>query len=173
MDQIRITLPDGSVKEVPKGTTAVEIAKSISPRLPAAAPGAQKRAKKRGGAPQNGDLLQLCRSRRGWLPALRPAPPYRTRHRLANPHGKRPGRPLCLPPFRGAPVGRGRDGAVPQRPVGYRPAGGQRLLLRVPSRRSVHSRGSRKNRKEDARVGKQGFAERAQVAAQGRGAEAL
>ncbi|HXH66160.1 MAG TPA: threonine--tRNA ligase [Candidatus Limnocylindrales bacterium] len=37
MDQIHITLPDGSVKEFPKGVTPVEIAKSISPRLADAA----------------------------------------------------------------------------------------------------------------------------------------
>ena len=45
MDQIRITLPDGSVKEVPKGTTPVEVAKSISPRLAEAALVAKVRAK--------------------------------------------------------------------------------------------------------------------------------
>jgi threonyl-tRNA synthetase len=33
MDQIHVTLHDGSVKEVPKGTTPLDIAKSISPRL--------------------------------------------------------------------------------------------------------------------------------------------
>jgi threonyl-tRNA synthetase len=32
-ESIHVKLPDGSVKEVPKGTTALEIAKSISPRL--------------------------------------------------------------------------------------------------------------------------------------------
>jgi len=36
-DQIKIKLPDGSVKEVPQGTTALDIAKSISPRLADAA----------------------------------------------------------------------------------------------------------------------------------------
>ena len=36
-DSIHIKLPDGSVKEVPKGTTALDIAKSISPRLADAA----------------------------------------------------------------------------------------------------------------------------------------
>ena len=34
---ISVTLPDGSKKEVPKGTTAYDIAKSISPRLADAA----------------------------------------------------------------------------------------------------------------------------------------
>ena len=37
MDQIHITLPDGTVKDVPKGTTAADIARSISPRLADAA----------------------------------------------------------------------------------------------------------------------------------------
>src|SRR5262252_7132907 len=37
MDTIHITLPDGSVKDVRKGTTAADIAKSISPRLADAA----------------------------------------------------------------------------------------------------------------------------------------
>ena len=32
-DNIHIKLPDGSGKEVPKGTTALQIAKEISPRL--------------------------------------------------------------------------------------------------------------------------------------------
>ena len=36
-DTIQIHLPDGSVKEFPKGTTALEVAKSISPRLADAA----------------------------------------------------------------------------------------------------------------------------------------
>ncbi|HEX3572443.1 MAG TPA: threonine--tRNA ligase [Acidobacteriaceae bacterium] len=35
-EQIRIQLPDGSVREVPRGTTALDIANSISPRLAAA-----------------------------------------------------------------------------------------------------------------------------------------
>ncbi len=36
-DSIHVKLPDGSLKEVPQGTTALEIAKSISPRLADAA----------------------------------------------------------------------------------------------------------------------------------------
>ena len=36
-DSIHVKLPDGSVKDVPKGTTALDIAKSISPRLADAA----------------------------------------------------------------------------------------------------------------------------------------
>ncbi len=37
MENIQVTLPDGSVKDVPKGTTAYDIAKGISPRLADAA----------------------------------------------------------------------------------------------------------------------------------------
>jgi threonyl-tRNA synthetase len=36
-DSIHVKLPDGSVKEVPSGTTALDVAKSISPRLAEAA----------------------------------------------------------------------------------------------------------------------------------------
>src|SRR5580704_3342895 len=36
-ESIHIKLPDGSAKEFPKGTTALEVAKSISPRLADAA----------------------------------------------------------------------------------------------------------------------------------------
>ncbi len=36
-EMIKVKLPDGSVKEVPQGTTALDIAKSISPRLASAA----------------------------------------------------------------------------------------------------------------------------------------
>jgi threonyl-tRNA synthetase len=50
-DSIRLTLPDGSVKEVPRGTTALEIAQSISPRLADAALAARS----------NADLIDLTR----------------------------------------------------------------------------------------------------------------
>src|SRR5246500_2783821 len=50
-DSIHIKLPDGSVKEVPKGTTPLEVAKSISPRLADAALAAKT----------NGDLIDLTR----------------------------------------------------------------------------------------------------------------
>ena len=50
-DSIHVKLPDGSVKEVPKGTTALDIAKSISPRLADAALVAKI----------NGDLIDLTR----------------------------------------------------------------------------------------------------------------
>src|SRR5258707_4147170 len=50
-DSIHVKLPDGSVKEVPKGTTAFEVAKSISPRLADAAVVAKT----------NGDLIDLTK----------------------------------------------------------------------------------------------------------------
>src|SRR5882724_363741 len=50
-DSIHVKLPDGSEKEVPKGTTALDIAKSISPRLADAALVAKT----------NGDLIDLTK----------------------------------------------------------------------------------------------------------------
>src|SRR6266478_3589022 len=50
-DSIHVKLPDGSVKDVPKGTTALDIAKSISPRLADAAVVAKT----------NGDLIDLTK----------------------------------------------------------------------------------------------------------------
>src|ERR1700740_3330464 len=51
METIRITLPDGATRDVPKGTTAADIAKQISPRL----------AKEALVARTNGDLIDLAR----------------------------------------------------------------------------------------------------------------
>ena len=50
-DSIHINLPDGSSQEFPKGTTALDVAKSISPRLADAALAAKT----------NGDLIDLTR----------------------------------------------------------------------------------------------------------------
>src|SRR5215469_5006020 len=50
-DSIHVKLPDGSVKEVPKGTTALQVAKEISPRLADAALVART----------NGNLIDLSR----------------------------------------------------------------------------------------------------------------
>ena len=50
-DSIHLKLPDGSTREVPKGTTALDVAKSISPRLADAALAAKT----------NGDLVDLTR----------------------------------------------------------------------------------------------------------------
>src|SRR5580658_8533395 len=51
MDTIQITLPDGATREVPRGTTAAEIARQISPRL----------AKEALVARTNGELVDLSR----------------------------------------------------------------------------------------------------------------
>ena len=51
---IRIKLPDGSVKDVPRGTSALEIAKSISPRLADAALVAQVKPLSSNGSGGNG-----------------------------------------------------------------------------------------------------------------------
>ncbi len=50
-DSIHLKLPDGSTKEVPKGTTALDVAKSIGPRLAEIALAAKT----------NGDLIDLAR----------------------------------------------------------------------------------------------------------------
>src|ERR1700726_2870819 len=50
-DSIHVKLPDGSVKPVPSGTTALDIAKSISPRLADAALAAKA----------NGEVTDLTR----------------------------------------------------------------------------------------------------------------
>src|SRR5271156_5518379 len=70
-DMIHVKLPDGSVKEVPRGTTALEIAKGISPRLADAALAAKAQlfnsqgSNSEGSAPSeqssNGDLIDLAR----------------------------------------------------------------------------------------------------------------
>src|SRR5712691_4453841 len=57
MEQIHITLPDGSVKEVPKGTTPADVARSISPRLADAALVARVAAPNDG----EGELIDLQR----------------------------------------------------------------------------------------------------------------
>src|SRR5438445_112847 len=57
MEQIHITLPDGSVKEVPKGTTPADVARKISPRLADAALVARVAAPNDG----EGELIDLRR----------------------------------------------------------------------------------------------------------------
>ena len=57
MEQIHITLPDGSVKDVPKGTTPADVARSISSRLADAALVARVAAPNDG----EGELVDLRR----------------------------------------------------------------------------------------------------------------
>src|SRR5260370_27758759 len=65
MEPIHITLPDGSVKDDPKGTTPADIARKISPRLAdaalvarVAAPASGKDAQEKNG---EGELIDLRR----------------------------------------------------------------------------------------------------------------
>src|SRR6202047_5400555 len=60
-DSIHVKLPDGSVKDVPKGTTALDIAKSISPRLADAALAAKARPFPPAEPSSNGDLIDLTK----------------------------------------------------------------------------------------------------------------
>src|SRR3984893_14113254 len=57
MDPIHVTLPDGKVQEVPKGTTPADIAKGISPRLADAALVARVAARNAGA----GEFIDLRR----------------------------------------------------------------------------------------------------------------
>ena len=60
-DSIHLKLPDGSITEVPKGTTALDVAKSISPRLADAALAAKARPIAPSQESPNGDLIDLTR----------------------------------------------------------------------------------------------------------------
>jgi len=55
---IHVKLPDGSVKDVPKGTTALDIARGISPRLADAALAAQIKPTSNGNEPKLVDLTR-------------------------------------------------------------------------------------------------------------------
>jgi threonyl-tRNA synthetase len=61
MDTIQVTLPDGAKREVPKGTTPVDIARQISPRLADAALVARVAAPNNG----EGELIDLHRPLEG------------------------------------------------------------------------------------------------------------
>ncbi|HUB01892.1 MAG TPA: threonine--tRNA ligase [Terriglobales bacterium] len=60
-DSIHIKFPDGSTKDVPKGTTALDVAKSISPRLADAALAAKATPLGGASASSNGNLIDLTR----------------------------------------------------------------------------------------------------------------
>ena len=129
-DSIHVKLPDGSVKEVPKGTTALDIAKSISPRLADAALAAKT----------NGDLIDLTR-------------PLEKDTDLRLLTEKDPEALDSLPAFVGPPAGGGGAGAVPRDQARPRAVDRERILLRLLPADSVHARGSGKDRKEDAGTG--------------------
>ena len=58
-ESIRVKFPDGSTQEVAKGTTALEVAKSISPRLADAALAAKARPLAPSQESPNGNLIDL------------------------------------------------------------------------------------------------------------------
>jgi threonyl-tRNA synthetase len=60
-DSIHVKFPDGSITEVAKGTTALDVAKSISPRLADAAVAAKARPLAPSQESPNGDLIDLTR----------------------------------------------------------------------------------------------------------------
>ncbi len=64
MEQVQVTLPDGKVQEVPKGTTPAEIARKISPRLADAALVARVTATNGTPLPNAPDLGELIDLRR-------------------------------------------------------------------------------------------------------------
>ncbi len=59
MDTIQITLPDGSTRQVPRGTTPAEIARQISPQL--AREALVARISANGGGKDSGELVDLSR----------------------------------------------------------------------------------------------------------------
>jgi len=61
MEQIHVTLPDGSVKDVPKGTTPADIARGISQRLADAALVARVTVPNNGQQGDKGELIDLRR----------------------------------------------------------------------------------------------------------------
>ncbi len=141
-DSIHIKLPDGSIKEIPKGTTALDVAKSISPRLADAALVAKT----------NGDLIDLTR-------------PLEKDTDLRILTEKDPEALESLPAFVGASAGGGRARAVSRDQARPRSGDRERILLRLLSSDAVHARGPRKDRKEDAGAGAAEHSLRARVSA--------
>ena len=170
-ETIHVKLPDGSVKDVPRGTSALDIAKSISPRLADAALAAQikplssngpaataiSRLREATGAAARSPRRRRAtgRSRASAGAGCRAAHPYRPRSRSAG----------SLSSLVGAPDGGGSAGALSRDQAGPRASDRERLLLRLLSREAVHARGPRSHREEDAGAGEAGPALRARVPA--------
>ena len=146
MDQVTVTLPDGSTRQVPAGAPVRAVAEGISPRLARAALAATV-----------GDLMvDLSHPLEEDAPVrivTRDGPEalelYRHRHR--------------------ASAGRRRHRPVPGGPVRHRAADRGRVLLRLRRRPSVRARGPRGDRGEDARDRAAGPRLRAQDDAEGGG----
>ena len=133
---IHVKLPDGSVKEVPSGTTALDIAKGISPRLADAALAAQ-----------------IKPAQRRQAPARRSHAPIRKRRRTPPPHRARSRSAGSFSPLLRASPGRRRARTFPRDQARPRPRHRERILLRLLSREAVHSRRPGGDREEDAGAG--------------------
>ncbi|MGA2689262.1 MAG: TGS domain-containing protein, partial [Candidatus Korobacteraceae bacterium] len=72
-EMIHVKLPDGSVRDVPRGTSALDIAKSISPRLADAALAAQIKPLASNGNGSGGNGHQPSAEAAGAEPASAPA----------------------------------------------------------------------------------------------------
>ena len=117
MTAVRLTLPDGSVREVAPGTTAREVAQSIGPGLARAAVAARV----------DGQIRDLDRPLAGRCP-------------LRHPHRSGQGRPRRAPAFGGPRPG--HRGARALSPGGdrLRPADRGRVLLRLRGGAALHAR---------------------------------
>src|SRR4029077_19189519 len=155
----------GATRDVPKGTTAAEIAKQISPRL----------AKEALVARTNGDLIDLSRplehdTKLAILTAKDPDAVQVFRHSAAH---LLAAAVLELYPNVKLGIGPPIDHGFFLQLFRARPATAQVFLLRVRPRRALYSRRSRKNRSQNARAGRQRLPQRAQDDSQARGARAL
>ena len=150
MSDISVTLPDGSSRVVPAGTTPADIAAAISPGLARAALAAFV----------DDRLVDLSYP----LEADAPRP-----HR----HVVEPGSARALPAQHGAPARGGGDEPVPGHAVRHRPGDRRGLLLRLRRRAAVRAGGPRAHREEDEGAGGAGPALRAADGAARRGAPVL
>ena len=118
--EITLTLPDGSTRRVPAGTTGADVAAAISPRL----------AREALAVVADDRLVDLVAAARAGRAGPR-------RHR----QGRRGA--AALSPQHGAPAGGGGARAVPGYAVRHRSADRRGLLLRLRRRAAVRARGSR------------------------------
>ena len=141
-ENIHVKLPDGSVKDVPRGTSALEIAKSISPRLADAALAAQIKPLSPNGSGGNGHKAATEAAPPSAEPAKNNAqlvdldPSAGAGCRAAHPHRPRPRGAGSLSPLVGALDGRGSAGAFPRDQAWPRASHRERLLLRSSIARS-------------------------------------
>src|ERR1700733_5366516 len=142
MDNIFISLPDGKVLDVPRGTTALDVAKQISPRLASAAlvarvtygvkpgpgPGAAEDAAS-GNANEvsASELIDLSR-------------PIERDAALAILTEKDPDALFVFPPFSRAFAGCRRAGTLSGCEAGHRAANRHGIFLRIHARAAVQRR---------------------------------